>query len=241
MRWILRLLLAIIAVIYGAIGGFLLFVGSVYGVTYFSEFNSTAQDITAICLIAIGGVMVLIGLLGISCSCSRSFGLSYTFSFILLFSIIIEAIALILFIIFRPEVDNVIGLVAKQTTGSYGEDGSFYTKCLTYLWDGMQMGLECCGVYSFKDWMETEYGTRAGIPVSCCAESQVCDLNSVSDNPDNIYTEGCFEVFGKSVADRLEILIPIVAGTFALQILGVCFSCCLARSVQVDHCEQMPY
>lgn len=241
MRWLLRLLLAFIAVIYGVVGGFILFVGSVYGATYFSNFNATAQDITAICLICIGGVMVLISLLGIGSSCSRSFGLSYTFSFFLLFSIIIEAIAIILFVVFRPEVDNVIGLVAKQTIGSYGEVSSFYTKSLTSLWDGMQTGLECCGVYSFKDWSETEYGTKAGIPQSCCSELQACDLRSTSDDPDNIYKVGCYEVFGKSVADRLEVLIPILAATFVLQVLGVCFACCLARSVQVEHCSQMPY
>ena len=29
---------------------------------------------------------------------------------------------------------------------------------------------------------------------------------------------GCYEVFGKSVGDRLEVLIPILAGTFILQV-----------------------
>ena len=34
---------------------------------------------------------------------------------------------------------------------------------------------------------ETEYGTKAGIPQSCCSELQACDLRSTSDDPDNIY------------------------------------------------------
>ena len=31
---------------------------------------------------------------------------------------------------------------------------------------------------------------------------------------------GCYEVFGKSVADRLEVLIPILAATFVLQVIN---------------------
>ncbi len=34
---------------------------------------------------------------------------------------------------------------------------------------------------------ETEYGTKAGIPQSCCSKSQACDLRSTSDDPDNIF------------------------------------------------------
>ena len=41
---------------------------------------------------------------------------------------------------------------------------------------------------------ETEYGTKAGIPQSCCSKSQACDLRSTSDDPDNIFKVWTYDI-----------------------------------------------
>ena len=48
-------------------------------------------------------------------------------------------------------------------------------------------------------------------------------------------TEGCVAVFSSWLTANFLLVTLVSAGLLALQVLGVCLSCCLARAVQVDH------
>jgi len=236
MRWLLRFLLALISLFYLAIGGFLLLIGAGYGVTKFSDFSSSALDFGAICLISVGGVLMLISLLGLITSCFRSYSLSYIFSFILLFLIIAQALAIILFIIFRPEVDKRMKDALQQTLPSYKPDGNLYEQGVSFFWDEYQHMFTCCGVDSYKDWGEVNEGSH--VPDTCCTNVATgCGINIDWDNSVDVKQEGCFDKFWTTFGNYIEIILPVLSAIFVLQILGVCFACCLARSVQVEDCQ----
>ena len=46
---------------------------------------------------------------------------------------------------------------------------------------------------------------------------------------------GCVEVFSSWLTANFLLVSLVSAGLMALQVLGVCLACCLARAVQVQH------
>ena len=62
---------------------------------------------------------------------------------------------------------------------------------------------------------ETEYGTKAGIPQSCCSKSQACDLRSTSDDPDNIFKVWTYDHF------YMEKLSDMISDDYHFKIQGV--------------------
>ena len=61
---------------------------------------------------------------------------------------------------------------------------------------------------------ETEYGTKAGIPQSCCSKSQACDLRSTSDDPDNIFKVWTYDHF------YMKELSDVISGDLPFQDAG---------------------
>jgi len=234
--------LALLSLLYCCVGGLLAVAGFVYAIDNFKNFTGSTLDIVAISLLSIGGVLLLVGLVGFITSCCRSFAVSYSFSFILLFSILVQALAIILAIIFRPEVEKVISSALKQSISLYDEEETIYGRALDYLWNKTQEGLECCGIRTYRDWSSVPFGSRYGVPDACCTTiTEGCGQNVNWDNPQNITKIGCFDKFGELAGDHLEIIIPVIIGVLVIQIFGVCFSCCLARSVQVEDCGEQVY
>merc|ERR1719244_1809092 len=116
------------------IGGAAVLLGAIYGIAKFSLFSGSVLDVIAICFISVGGVLTLISLIGLVTSCVRSYSLPYIFSFILLFTIIAQTLATILFVIFKPEADNVMKKALEQTLASYNSDGDLYEQGVAMFW-----------------------------------------------------------------------------------------------------------
>lgn len=90
-------------------------------------------------------------------------------------------------------------------------------------WDETQQQFQCCGVYNLTDWKI--------IPDSCCIHLH----NGCAKMPQPLlHDDGCVSV----VQDWLTTNVAIVGGISALvagiQIIGVCFACCLSKSILKD-------
>jgi hypothetical protein len=62
--------------------------------------------------------VLLLGLVGLATSCARSFALSYSFAFILLFAIIIQGILAILLVFFRLPISGSFKLLRSPGVNS---------------------------------------------------------------------------------------------------------------------------
>jgi hypothetical protein len=85
----------------------------------------------------------------------------------------------------------------------------------------------------------TEFGSPGNVPESCCTQP-IPGCGSVVDfvgNISGLYQAGCLGAVQGEMAENVEMVVAAIAGVAALQVLGVCLACCLARSVQVEHCQ----
>ena len=65
------------------------------------------------------------------------------------------------------------------------------------------------------------------VPSSCPTES--------AESGESGESGGCVEVFSFWLTANFLLVSLVSAGLMALQVLGVCLACCLARAVQVQH------
>lgn len=263
MRCLVRFLLILVSLVYLFVGIVFAVFGSVAGSTIFNPWTPDELTILALVILVLGVVVLVIGILGMVTSCSRSYSISYCFSFLVFFTIIFQVIGAVLFIFFRFELENVLVESFTQTMnwyrGAADRDSPFLSACGEF-WDLIQNGMGCCGVQDWADWKETPYGQSSNIPSSCCFnETSSCNssLNwasipssisslAVASTPASslsldlvstlasIHKEGCLSLLGEAVQVHLIPLACSAAGLLALQVLGVCFACCLARAVQVE-------
>jgi len=219
MRCILRPLLFFQSIFYLVIGVALLTWSIIYGEAKFSEWNGSDLSYFAVANIVAGAIILFLGLLGFITSCTGSYSWSYTYSIIILIFIILQCIAGIVLIIFRSGADDKMVMMLKETIGDYkSQMETLYYQMVQTFWDFFQTTLECCGADSAQNWNET-------VPDSCKSAGE----------PRETATVGCWD----ALADMLSLhKVPVIltcVGVFVIQVFGVCFSCCLARSVQVDH------
>ncbi|XP_036347140.1 uncharacterized protein LOC118756487 [Rhagoletis pomonella] len=127
-----------------------------------------------------------------------------------------------------------------------------YYKCPEWklLWDGLQYHKECCGVHSYKDWMnaswmpeEATHSQPAGseetalAPYACCKHTFATCFENYIPRPGNsripyltlsqITTEGCLPLFTNKIWEILYGLTALVLIAFKLDII----ICCLAKYI----------
>ena len=98
---------------------------------------------------------------------------------------------------------------------TYHSDG-LYHSMMRAGWDSLHSTLQCCGTLSPDDWADMDQA----VPSSC---------------PSQADSEGCVLKFSSWLAANSVLVSLLGAGLMALQVLGVCLACCLARAVQVHH------
>ncbi|ETN78805.1 tetraspanin family protein [Necator americanus] len=92
-------------------------------------------------------------------------------------------------------------------------------------WDQTQQTLSCCGVANSSDW-----SSLGAIPDSCCIETSSGCARELAP----LHPGGCME----KVENWILINAALVGGASAvlagLQVVGVCFACCLSKSILKD-------
>ncbi|EDW03686.1 uncharacterized protein LOC6561833 [Drosophila grimshawi] len=130
-----------------------------------------------------------------------------------------------------------------------GIDEYYTTPKRKLLWDALQLRKECCGVYSYKDWMDADWMPKQTdassqcrsrtvlAPIACskrsAESSYLQDLSSKdrsampSLSVDSIYTNGCLAGFSAALWRYFYILLFLVL--MALKFL--IFICCFTKYV----------
>nr|XP_053649633.1 CD63 antigen-like [Cherax quadricarinatus] len=95
----------------------------------------------------------------------------------------------------------------------------------------------CCGTDNYTDWKETRFGEHInGVPEACCIQNTDNCGNGVFSKPpselDYINKEGCFDKLKGDAKENVTILGGVAIGIGFVQLIGVAFACCLAKSLK---------
>lgn len=176
---------------------------------------------TPIFIIIVGCVIFVVAFFGCCGAANESACMIYTYSLLITLLLIAQVGAAIAAYALKGELKSEIKDKMESGMSNYGKDGH---DGVTNAWNVLQHDLSCCGVNSYKDWNDT-------IPESCCkVETAGC-----AKEVENINQSGCFNEFEQKFTGNIAIIGGAALGFGAIQLVGVLFSCYLAKRVRSGH------
>ncbi|KAI6198164.1 hypothetical protein M3Y94_01312500 [Aphelenchoides besseyi] len=175
---------------------------------------------TPILLLTCGCICTLLGFLGCCGAIRENYCLTVSFAVLLALLLLTEtAAAIAAYALHEPLHD---ALLNQLTQGLERYDKS---KGVAMAWDQTQRQLQCCGVTNATDWRV--------VPDSCCVVYHVgcARINSQAI----FFTDGCVQAVQQWILTNAAIVGGISALIGAMQIIGISFSCCLAKSILKDY------
>jgi hypothetical protein len=208
----------------------------------------------AICLIAVGGLVFIVGGLGCCGACRENSACLTTFSALLIFLLFIQVIAVIMAAVFHGQILRELSSEMQLTMNEYYSKTNYDSE--TTSWNFIQIEMKCCGVSnnSVDDWRNTYWwnNTRVNetVPQSCCAQlvnrnnfthpvakdPELCyKAASEPNRPDRetlVNTKGCEGSLSEWFLHRIGALIGVTIGVIVVQIVVVVMACVLKSSIK---------
>ncbi|KAM3619912.1 uncharacterized protein V6R79_015715 [Siganus canaliculatus] len=169
--------------------------------------------------IAIGAVLVLLGLLGCCAAHKESKCLLLTFFSVILIIFIAEVAAGVLALAYSSYAEGI--LLAWATPALQDEYGS--DPVVTKIWNTTMTELNCCGFTNYTDFVGSKFATENGgsFPPSCClTDIAPCS----SDEAERSAVQGCFEHMLESLKEHANIVGGIAAGIAVVEITAMAVS-----------------
>ncbi|XP_018326784.1 CD151 antigen [Agrilus planipennis] len=177
-------------------------------------------------------VLLITGILISLVSCFGCFGaikevrcMLMTYFIVIFIVFVTMLLGGILGYVFREKVGITMRNAMVSSIPSYGR-----VKSVTNAWDETQHRLQCCGIYSYRDWQNN-------IPDSCCKEPvegkrQRCQLMFEQQNSFTLYQRGCLNVTVDFVKDHAAVIGGAGIGVACLMIVGMIFSIALFKLIE---------
>lgn len=188
-------------------------------------------------LIAVGCVIVLVGLLGCLCTFKGFPVLLYIFSMFLMLIFIVELSTAIAAFIYKAQLSDGLKSGLADAMNDYATEPNKKVAV-----DGLQTTLECCGSAGYQDWFDVDWsgeGPRHAVPQSCCNETTVSATECDGTSVDDIYTDGCFSKVSAIMGSNLLMIGGVAVGFSFLQLFGAVLACCLAKNINRAKYEQV--
>ncbi|XP_015604405.1 CD63 antigen isoform X2 [Cephus cinctus] len=221
--FLFNLIFAITGIIFISVGAIIL---SLYN--GYSNFVDNWFFAAPILMIVVGIVVFLVSFFGCCGAVKENHCMIITFSVLLLLIFALELGAGISGYTMRGEVRTMLEERLNATMFEYKNNEDVGRS-----WNAMQHDLECCGLNSPLDWNHTGLFPGNNLPDSCCSEipsTDKCDSNSV-----NVYPNGCMNILRDTIENNALILGSVGIGIALIQLIGVIFACCLARSIRREY------
>ncbi|XP_074093816.1 CD63 antigen isoform X1 [Cotesia typhae] len=219
--FLFNLIFAITGIVFIAVGAVILAMYNDY-----SNFMDNWFFAAPVLMIAIGITVFLVSFFGCCGAVKEHHCMIITFSVMLLVLFALELGAGICGYMMRNEVGKMLHARLNNTMPLYKSDSKIQKS-----WDVMQHDFKCCGIGGSGDWANLYPNTE--LPNSCCHEvafNQKCDSNSIT-----VSTEGCMNKLKSAIEDKAVILGGVGIGIALVQLIGVIFACCLARSIRREY------
>ncbi|KAJ8945381.1 hypothetical protein NQ318_007027 [Aromia moschata] len=149
-----------------------------------------------------------------------------TFSTLLIVIFVLEVVAAVCGILLKSRTEKYLVNTLEDTIKHYNSNNTE----IEVIWDRVQREFYCCGVVNASDWRNhTE-----GLPMSCCSIPTGARGN-FSCTETNAYQVGCLQEFGDFIRSQTSIIEGVGIAMAIIQLLGIVFSCYLAKSIRSDY------
>jgi len=221
--FLFNLIFAITGVVFISVGAVIL--GRYNG---YSTFVDNWVFAAPVLMIIVGVVVFLVSFFGCCGAVKENHCMIITFSVLLLLIFALELGAGISGYMMRGEIGNMLHNHLNETMPLYRKNIEIQRS-----WDVMQHDMECCGINGSTDWWSSGQFVDPNLPASCCKEIAAngqCEYNHASSSP-----KGCMNELKTKIEDNAVILGAVGIGIALIQLIGVIFACCLARSIRREY------
>lgn len=185
-----------------------------------------------ILIITVGVLIFLIAFFGCCGAHKENYCLVMTFAVSLSIIFILELSGGIAGFVMREKIEDEVKDVLQKSMKNYNKDGH---TGVTSTWDKLQEEFECCGVVDYKDWKDIN---MTAPPTSCCLD--ITDCNITFNNTDaqieaKINNDSCSEKLEDWLKSKIAIIGGVGIGLAFVQVVGIMFACCLARSIKKEY------
>lgn len=220
--FLFNLIFAITGIVFISVGAVIL--GCYKG---YSNFVDNWFFAAPVLMIIVGVIVFLVSFFGCCGAVKENHCMIITFSLLLLLIFALELGAGISGYMMRDEVGSMLEKRLESTMSQY-----LTNKEAKDSWDIMQHDLNCCGISGPLDWKSSVF-KNGDLPNTCCIEVSTdnkCDPNSIS-----VRVDGCMNKLQSTIKDNAVILGGVGVGIALVQLIGVIFACCLARSIRREY------
>ncbi|XP_028726172.1 CD151 antigen [Peromyscus leucopus] len=205
---------------------------------YISLLASSTYLATAYILVVAGVVVMVTGVLGCCATFKERRNLLRLYFILLLLIFLLEIIAGILAYVYYQQLNTELKENLKDTMiKRYQQSGQ---EGVTNAVDKLQQEFHCCGSNNSQDWRDSEW-IRSGeasnrvVPDSCC--KTVVPGCGRRDHASNIYKVegGCISKLETFIQEHLRVIGAVGLGIACVQVFGMIFTCCLYRSLKLEH------
>jgi len=184
-----------------------------------------------ILLIVVGVFIFLIAFFGCMGAWKENYCLTMSFAVLLAVVFILMIAGGIAAYVLRNEIEGEVNTVLTDAEKNYNKpDATGVTKT----WDKLQREFKCCGVKLPSEWVQ--FNLTTVYPVSCCKTES--DPNCPTAGPIDesaVWPTGCEAAFITWMKDKVAIIGGVGIGLAFVMVVGVLFSCCLARAIRKEY------
>jgi len=175
---------------------------------------------TPLILLFAGCLCTLLGFVGYCGAIRENYCLTVTFGVLLATMLMVEiGVAIAAYALHEPLHNSLVEQLS-QGMSRYNK-----SKGVALAWNQVQRNLRCCGLFNASDW-HFPY-----LPDSCCVHYQ----SGCAKIPKPMLHEaGCVERLEHWVIQNAAVLGCASAILAVGQVIGVCFACCLSKSILKD-------
>lgn len=174
---------------------------------------------TPVILLVAGCLCTLIGFVGYCGAIRENYCLTVTFAVLLALLLLAETgIAIAAYALHEPLHKALIEQL------SVGMERYSRSKGVAVAWDQVQRQMQCCGLHNSTDWSPMA-------PDSCCIHFHPGCAKTAQQL---IHSTGCIEKIESWVFTNAALVGCIAALLGVVQVIGICFACCLSKSILKD-------
>ncbi|KAK9708989.1 Tetraspanin family [Popillia japonica] len=207
----------------------ILSVGAVIHQSYhhYSQFVDPTFESAPIFFIIVGVIVFVVAFFGCCGAVRENHCMVITFSVLILLIFGMEAVVGIAGYIRRNEVKSMLESRFNESMHAYYQNQTEVQQS----WNILQHELKCCGMNGPSDW--TDITHKDTLPHTCCPDTTnngSCKITTI-----NKYQDSCLEKLKVIIEKYGSVIGGVGIGVAAVQIIGVVFACCLARSIRKEY------
>ncbi|XP_022920882.1 CD63 antigen-like [Onthophagus taurus] len=206
----------------------ILTVGAIIHTVYhhYSRFVDPTFESAPIFFIIVGVIVFVVAFFGCCGAVRENHCMVITFSVLILLIFGLEAIVGIAGYIRRNDVESMLENRLNESMYNY-----FNQSGVEKSWNILQHEMKCCGMNGPSDWRQITQNNT--LPHTCCPDTVndgTCTINSL-----NVYKASCLEELKDTIVTYGALIGGVGIGVALVQIIGVIFACCLARSIRKEY------